>query len=144
MARSRPALQLAINEILLRHGSEGKRLSLRQAERLTGLSPATIGELAKGNARTAVTLHRFAIALGEDATRLLHLGGFFPEDLVESSPGSQTPEGELTSDEQAMLVRLGSALARLPPGQERSLWADRLRQDAELLELRTENPVHPV
>ena len=60
MARYRPNLEKAVNDILVSHGMDGKRLSFRQAERLTGLSPATISELAKGNARTAETLRRFA------------------------------------------------------------------------------------
>ena len=81
MARARPALQQAVNEILERHGKNDKRMSFRQAERLTGLSPATIGELAKGNARTPETIRRFARGLGEDEVRLLLLGGFVPEEV---------------------------------------------------------------
>ncbi len=89
MARARPGLEKAINEILERRGVDGKRLSYRQAERLTGLSTATISELAKGNARTAESLRRFALALDEDATRLMLLAGFVPEDdsfLRKSQP----------------------------------------------------------
>lgn len=86
MARSRPNLEKAINDILTRHGVDGKRLSLRQAERLTGLAPATIGELAKGNARTAETVRRFAQGFGEDGNRLLLLAGFTSEDAPSPQP----------------------------------------------------------
>ena len=79
MARARPGLQRAISEILERNGTGGKPLSLRQAERRTGLSPATIGELAKGNARTPETLRRFARGFGENVERLLLLAGFAEE-----------------------------------------------------------------
>lgn len=93
MARTRPNLEKAVNEILLRHGVEGKRLSFRQAERRTGLSPATVSELAKGNARTPETVRRFAEGLGEDVNRLLLLAGFTPEDLLKSSRGVDTERG---------------------------------------------------
>ena len=61
MARARPGLAKAVTEILESRGVDGKRMSLRQAERMTGLAPATIGELAKGNARTPETVRRFAV-----------------------------------------------------------------------------------
>ncbi len=141
MAQARPALQRAINEILERHGVNGKRMSYRQAERLTGLSPATIGELAKGNARTPETIRRFARGLGEDANRLLLLAGFVPEE-AEMRPAPKPPSAlteaasleEMEPDEREWLGRLGRALARMPPGRERNLWKARLRQDAELIE----------
>src|SRR5690349_15112754 len=91
MARSRPGLAKAVNEILDRHGVGGKRLSYRQAERLTGLSPATVGELAKGNARTPETLRRFALGLGEDVEGLLLLAGFVLEELPAAPRTASTP-----------------------------------------------------
>lgn len=90
MARYRPNLEKAVNDILVSHGMDGKRLSFRQAERLTGLSPATISELAKGNARTAETLRRFAQGLDEDLERLLLLAGFIPQEAL-SLPTSIIP-----------------------------------------------------
>ena len=39
MARARLGLAEAVNEILERRGERGRKLSLRQAERLTGLAP---------------------------------------------------------------------------------------------------------
>ncbi len=139
MARARPALQKAVNEILERRGADGKRLSLRQAERLTGLSPATIGELAKGNARTPETLRRFAQGLGEDANRLLLLGGFVPEEESRPIPPlaraiEPEPPEEMEPDEREWLGRFGRALAKMPPGRERDLWKENLRRNAELIE----------
>lgn len=137
MARSRPALQKAINEILERHGTGGKRMSYRQAERKTGLSPATIGELAQGNARTPETLRRFARGLGEDVTRLLLLGGFVPEEneTPQAAPPAPSPAAEaIEADEREWLGRFGQALAKMPPGRERDLWKENLRRNTELLE----------
>jgi transcriptional regulator with XRE-family HTH domain len=140
MARVRPALQKAITDILDRHGPNGKRLSLRQAERRTGLSPATIGELAKGNARTPETLRRFAQGFGEDVDRLLLLGGFVPEEeearRVPLAPRAADRDGsdEIEADEREWLGRFGRALAKMPPGRERDLWKESLRRDTELIE----------
>lgn len=154
MARARPALQQAVNEILARHGENGKRLSLRQAERMTGLSPATIGELAKGNARTPETIRRFARGMSEDEVRLLLLAGFVPEE-VETPPlpgrlaehfgtgdgGANTAgmlseeiSAQMEPEEREWLGRFGRALAQMPPGRERDLWKDNLRRNTELLE----------
>src|SRR5215475_11225292 len=94
MARARPGLAKAVTEILERHGTNGKRMSYRQAERLTGLSPATVGELAKGNARTPETIQRFASGLGEEATRLMLLAGFVPEEIEATPPIFSYPAGE--------------------------------------------------
>jgi len=140
MGQARPGLEKAVNEILLRHGVAGRKLSYRQAERLTGLSPATIGELAKGNARTPETVRRFALGMEEEVERLLLLAGFVPESgdrhatevpmvVKESAPSL------LTSEEHEWLERFGRALAQLPPGRERELWQASLRHDTELLEL---------
>lgn len=100
MARTREGLQQAVEAILTENGERGKRLSLRQAERRTGLSPATIGELAKGNARTPETIRRFAQGFGEDEHRLMLLAGFVPEDMVPPlytpSSGSGTVSLERT------------------------------------------------
>src|SRR5262245_31949572 len=145
MARARPALERAINEILNKHGTNGKRLSYRQAERLTGLSPATIGELAKGNARTPETIRRFAQGMGVDVTRLLLLAGFVPEErettatrtALSVTPPSDTPDfagGEIEPEEREWLGRFGRALAKMPPGRERDLWKDNLRRNTELIE----------
>jgi transcriptional regulator with XRE-family HTH domain len=133
MARARPALQQAINAILERHGSNGRRMSLRQAERQTGLSPATIGELAKGNARTPETLRRFAQGFGVDADRLLLLGGFVPDD-TELPAAERSAPTEMEPDEREWLGRFGQALAKMPPGRERDLWKENLRRDTELIE----------
>ena len=141
MGQARPGLEKAVNAILQRHGVEGRRLSYRQAERLTGLSPATIGELAKGNARTPETVRRFAAGLGEEVERLLLLAGFVPEagdrrtadPRVPLSDTEMEPGGE-ESDDQEWLNRFGRALAKLPPGRERELWKAGLRRDTELLE----------
>ena len=145
MARARPGLANAVTEILQKHGKEGKRLSYRQAERLTGLSPATVGELAKGNARTPETLRRFAAGMNQDLTRLLLLAGFVPEE--EDGPYSSlslsdehTPtltdmeQGEMMPEEKEWLGRFGKALAKMPPGRERELWKEGLRRDTELIE----------
>src|SRR5947199_9966564 len=86
MGQARPGLEKAVNEILLRHGVAGRKLSYRQAERLTGLSPASIGELAKGNARTMETVRRFALGMGEEVERLLLLAGFVPESGDRHAP----------------------------------------------------------
>ena len=156
MARTREGLQQAVETILTQNGERGKRLSLRQAERRTGLSPATIGELAKGNARTPETIRRFAQGFGEDEQRLLLLAGFVPEDMV---PPLYTPSGvgngsaalsvslrrnehaakssqldDAEPDDREWLGRFGRALAQMPPGRERDLFKDRLRQDTELIE----------
>src|SRR5882762_4315844 len=88
MARARPGLAKAVIQILERRGVDGKRLSFRQAERLTGLAPATISELAKGNARTPETVRRFANGINEDVTRLLLLAGFVPEDDIGATASS--------------------------------------------------------
>jgi hypothetical protein len=151
MARARLGLQQAVNEILERHGKNDKRMSFRQAERLTGLSPATIGELAKGNARTPETVRRFARGLGEDEARLLLLGGFVPEEietlthagrplalLPQDGEGSSLLPEEvqirMEPEEREWLGRFGRALAQMPPGRERELWKDNLRRNTELLE----------
>ena len=138
MARARPNLEKTVNDILLRHGANGKRLSLRQAERLTGLSPATIGELAKGNARTPETVRRFAQGLNEDVERLLLLAGFAPTEEPVKKPAVILPSlphpAELDAHESALLSRLSLALSRLPPGRDRALWLAHLRQTADLLE----------
>jgi transcriptional regulator with XRE-family HTH domain len=114
-------------------------MSLRQAERLTGLSPATVGELAKGNARTPETILRFAIGLGEDADRLLLLAGFVPDETMRRSVTVPTHPGpddleDVAVDEREWLGRFGRALAKMPPGRERDLWKDSLRRDTELIE----------
>jgi hypothetical protein len=135
MARARPNLEKAINDILLRHGVDGKRLSLRQAERLTGLSPATIGELAKGNARTPETLRRFAQGMNEDTGRLLLLAGFMPPEEPAAAPVAPAcPPTGPDAQETILLARLELALTRLPPGRDRELWKAHLRHTADLLE----------
>ena len=143
MARARAGLEKAVSDILLAHGQNGKRLSFRQAERLTGLSPATIAELAKGNARTPESVRRFAQGLGEDVTRLLTLAGFtFEEPLAlltvrrdsDDIPPPLPAPVPLTGPEVVLLTRLERALAALPPGPDRKLWADRLSRDIELME----------
>ena len=158
MALARPGLEKAINDILERRGVNGKRLSYRQAERLTGLSTATISELAKGNARTSDSLRRFAQGLNEDATRLMLLAGFVPEDVFplrppshgETSPSAESLEpgtdsaadgqetfayfASLDAEESACLQRLEHALAQIPQGSDRALWKDHLSHCADLLE----------
>jgi transcriptional regulator with XRE-family HTH domain len=139
MARTRPGLQKAINEILERHGINGKRLSFRQAERLTGLSPATISELAKGNARTPETLCRFAEGLGEEADRLLLLAGFAEaaEQLKAVAPGPQDELPAIMPLEAGisnLLARYGRALSALPHGRVRTSLLLRLQADIDLLE----------
>ena len=144
MARARLGLAEAINEILERRGGNGRKLSLRQAERLTGLAPATIGELAKGNARTPETVRRFAQGMGEDSPRLLLLAGFVPEDLSDyppflpslsrTKPATSETFDDAEPDTREWLGRMGRAIAKIPPGRERELWKERLRCDTELLE----------
>ena len=139
MARTRPGLEIAVLDVLRRHGVDGRRMSLRQAERLTGLSPATIGELAKGNARTPETILRFANGLGEDADRLLLLAGFVPDETMRRSVPAPTQSAQddidnVAGDEREWLGRFGRALAKMPPGRDRDLWKDSLRHDTELIE----------
>ncbi len=139
MGQARPGLEKAVNEILQRHGAAGRRLSYRQAERRTGLSPATIGELAKGNARTAETVRRFALGLGEEVEWLLLMAGFVPEagDRRTAEPREMIEETAPTPvepDDREWLDRFGRALAKLPPGRARELWKEGLRRDTELLE----------
>ena len=145
MARARPGLAKAVTEILESHGIGGKRLSFRQAERLTGLAPATISELAKGNARTPETVRRFAIGTNEEVTRLLLLAGFIPEDDLDGAPSPDSvtsasrqvhglDTAEVDPEEKEWLGRMGRAMAMLPPGRERDLWKENLRRDTELIE----------
>ena len=146
MARARLGLAEAVNEILERRGA-GRKLSLRQAERMTGLAPATIGELAKGNARTPETVRRFAVGMGEDPPRLMLLAGFVPDEEPDYSPPAprytSAPKSAPTADTfddaepdtREWLGRMGRALAKIPPGRERELWKERLRRDTELLEI---------
>ncbi len=138
MAQARQGLANAVNEILVRHGTDGKRMSYRQAERLTGLSPATVGELAKGNARTPETVRRFAVGMGEDLERLFLLAGFVPDEAdrrtVSAAALPNAEAAEIQPDEREWLGRFGRALAKMPPGRERDLWKDGLRRDTELLE----------
>lgn len=144
MARARVGLAKAVNEILESRGANGKRLSFRQAERLTGLAPATISELAKGNARTPETVRRFAQGTDEDVTRLLLLAGFVPDDDVDRVPAPSRSErpptrveydpAEIEVEEREWLGRLGRAIAMLPPGRERDLWKENLRRETELIE----------
>lgn len=139
MGQSRPGLEKAVVGILQRHGDGGRRMSYRQAERLTGLSPATIGELAKGNARTPETVRRFALGMGEEVERLLLLAGFVPESGDHWAAESASPDNERDSDsadpdDREWLERFGRALAKLPPGRERELWTAALRCHTELLE----------
>jgi hypothetical protein len=145
MARARPGLAKAVTDILEARGADGKRLSFRQAERLTGLAPATISELAKGNARTPETVRRFAAGTGEDVSRLLLLAGFVPDDqagavdAANQSPRRSATAGEPGSvgvdpEEKEWLGRMGRALAMLPPGRERDLWKENLRRNTELIE----------
>ncbi len=139
MGQARPGLEKAVAEILHRHGVAGRKMSYRQAERLTGLSPATIGELAKGNARTMETVRRFALGMGEEAERLLLLAGFVPETTDRRAPEppalfrDSAPDPS-EPDDQVWLERFGRALAKLPPGRECELWQAGLRRDTELLE----------
>ena len=155
MARTRPGLEKAVNEILEKNGKDGKRMSFRQAERVTGLSPATVAELAKGNARTTESIRRFALGFQEVENRLLLFAGFVPEEEVTSytptlvTPLSSTGRSSLRKsseswrapddwavegEELEWLGRYGRALAKMPPGRERDLWKDSLRKDAELIE----------
>jgi transcriptional regulator with XRE-family HTH domain len=156
MPYPRDNLARAVQEILRKHGTEGRPLSYRQVERRTGLSPATIGELCSGVARTRRTVLRFAEGMGESAEVLLVMAGFIPEETAVSSPSDSSrpvslPQGEplptaaaqtvpesdadsLFPEERLWLGRLGKSLAQLPPGRDRALWLERLRQDAELLE----------
>ena len=141
MARARPNLAAAVQEILVRHSEKGKRLSFRQAERLTGLAPATVAELAKGNARTPETVRRFAVGMNENVDRLLLLAGFVPEDSGYVPPSipvysaKRPPDStEIEADTQEWLGRFGRALAKMPPGRERDLFKERLSHDTELLE----------
>lgn len=139
MGQARPGLAKAVTEILQRHGVAGRKMSYRQAERLTGLSPATIGELAKGNARTMETVRRFALGMGEEVERLLLLAGFVPEAGDRWStelpvPAEDTEPIPIASEDREWLERFGRALARLPQGRERELWQAGLRRDTELLE----------
>ena len=144
MARARPGLAKAITEILESRGVDGKRLSFRQAERMTGLAPATVSELAKGNARTPETVRRFALGTNSDVTRLLLLAGFVPDDDGNRTVGLSTdvmatlPHDadfpEVDPEEKEWLGRMGRALAMLPPGRERDLWKENLRRDTELIE----------
>ena len=144
MGQARPGLEKAVTEILQRHGAAGRKMSYRQAERLTGLSPATIGELAKGNARTAETVRRFALGMGEEVERLLLLAGFVPEagdrwsletpEVVRESDLALPESYHTGSDDREWLERFGRALEKLPPGRERELWRVGLRRDTELLE----------
>jgi transcriptional regulator with XRE-family HTH domain len=141
MARARPGLQAAIIELLERHGANGKRLSFRQAERLTGLSPAAISELAKGNARTPETLYRFAQGLGEEPGRLLLLAGFAEAAREQRTAMIEAPDepsqGNLPDEDaevSAWLERYRRLLSDLPPGRLRTLLLARLQGDVELLE----------
>ncbi len=142
MARARPALENAVNAILMSHGKNGKKMSYRQAERLTGLSPATVGELANGNARTPETIRRFARGFQTDPRRLLLLAGFVPEEIDEreavdktEKPDAAVSESfESEADAEEWLGRFGRALAKMPPGRERELWKETLRRNTELLE----------
>ena len=144
MARARPGFARAVNDILESHGVNGKRLSFRQAERLTGLAPATISELAKGNARTPETVRRFASGTNEDVTRLLLLAGFVPEDEIDLPPETGpmristatngTHDTDIDPEEKEWLGRMGRALSKLPPGRDRQLWKENLRRDTELIE----------
>jgi hypothetical protein len=139
MGQARPGLEKAVTEILQRHGVAGRKMSYRQAERMTGLSPATIGELAKGNARTMETVRRFALGMGEEVERLLLLAGFVPEEgdrwSIETPPPTKECEPlPIEPEDQEWLERFGRALAKLPPGRERELWKAGLRRDTELLE----------
>lgn len=118
MARARPGLEKAVQEALIRHGAGGKRLSLRQAERLTGLSPATIGELAKGNARTSETVRRFAQGLGEDVTRFLLLAGFLPEDTADTA-SSGLPPTHSSAFSTSSAASASSAVAAYPAKSSR-------------------------
>lgn len=118
MAQARPGLARAVNEILERCGSEGKRLSLRQVERITGLSPATAGELAKGNARTAGTVRRFAEGLGQDPEPLLALAGFVPDPAATQPMQRPQPDGRPEADQ--VIRRLSAALDALSGRAERS------------------------
>ena len=142
MARARPGLQDAVNSILTSNGKNGKKLSYRQAERLTGLSPATVGELANGNARTPETIRRFARGFQTDPRRLLLLAGFVPEEIDEREASENRDKPELAAgetyereaDAEEWLGRFGRALAKMPPGRERELWKETLRRNTELLE----------
>ncbi|MCW3095861.1 MAG: hypothetical protein JWL77_1479 [Chthonomonadaceae bacterium] len=139
MGQARPGLEKAVTEILQRHGVAGRKMSYRQAERLTGLSPATIGELAKGNARTMETVRRFALGMGEEVERLLLLAGFVPEEGDRWSTETPSPAIEcdplpIEPEDRKWLERFGRALAKLPPGRERELWKAGLRHNTELLE----------
>lgn len=137
MARARPGLAKAVHEILEQRGG-GRRLSYRQAERLTGLSPATIGELAKGNARTSETVRRFALGMGVEPERLLLLSGFVPEEcdrpLKRRDGDLETAPREPDADVQKMVALWSAALERLPDCRDRDLFLNRLRHDVELME----------
>ncbi len=126
MALARPGLEKAINDILERRGVDGKRLSYRQAERLTGLSTATISELAKGNARTSDSLRRFAQGLEEDATRLMLLAGFVPEEVFPLRGAAHQETSALSAPLEPETDSKASKQEALSPGSSLDFGRTRL------------------
>ncbi len=127
MKAARYGLQQAVAALLQERGEQGKPLSLREAARRTGLSPATVGELAKGMARTAHAVNALARGLETDPRPLLLLAGFLPEEETELS-------APLSLEEKALLHRIDTALSSLPAGLTRTLFAESLNQCALLME----------
>ena len=131
MKAARYGLQQAVTALLQERGGQGRPLSLREAARRTGLSPATVGEMAKGIARTAHAVYALAHGLEADPRPFLLLAGFLPEE-------AKRQQAALTLEEEALLLRVGKALAALPCGIERTLFAESLHQSVQLMECFTQ------
>lgn len=132
----RPGFARAVSAILATLGENGKPMSLRQAARLSGLSPATVGELATGNPRTAQAIRRFAEGLGQDPVPLLMLAGYTPPDghCRTQLTSIAEPEG-MGSRVEDILSQWATAFSNLSTHTERELFLTGLERDIQLMRL---------
>ena len=69
--------------VLILHGpGQGKRLSLRGAERHTGISYQTISKMADGEMVDVTTVEKFAVGFGEDVVKWLPWYGYSEEESL--------------------------------------------------------------
>lgn len=132
----RPGFARAVSAILATLGENGKPMSLRQAARLSGLSPATVGELATGNPRTAQAIRRFAEGLGQDPGPLLMLAGYTPPDgnCRTQLTSIAAPEG-IGNRVEHSLSQWAEAFSDLRSHTQRELFLAGLEREVQLMRL---------
>ncbi len=132
----RPGFARAVRAILAALGENGKPMSLRQAARLSGLSAATVGELASGYPRTSQAISRFAEGLGQDPVPLLMLAGYKPphSDCVLQQY-AKTASESISPPVADILSQWAEAFSELSAHPQEELFLAGLERDIQLMRL---------